>query len=85
MCRSCAAWTRANLSEQREGEQGKNPQEEVSSVEERISARDRIKQRERERKNREGREIELPNNLCAILENCRDLSVKHEFHINLKP
>jgi hypothetical protein len=35
--------------------------------------------RERERKNREEREIELPKDLCAILENCRDLSVKHNF------
>jgi hypothetical protein len=34
---------------------------------------------ERERKNREGREIELPMDLCANLENCRGLSVKHNF------
>jgi hypothetical protein len=32
---------------------GKSPQEEVPSVEERISARDRIKQRERERERTE--------------------------------
>jgi hypothetical protein len=40
---------------------------------------------ERERKNREGREIELPKDLCAISENCRGLSVMHKFLINLKP
>jgi hypothetical protein len=44
---------------------------------------ERIKQRER--KNRGGREIELPKDLCANLENYRDLSIKHKFHINLKP
>jgi hypothetical protein len=38
-----------------------------------------------ERKNRGGREIELPKDLCVNLENCRDLSVKHKFLINLKP
>jgi hypothetical protein len=26
-----------------------------------------------------------PKDLCVNLENCRDLSVKHKFHINLKP
>jgi hypothetical protein len=26
-----------------------------------------------------------PKDLCANLENCRDLSVKYKFHINLKP
>jgi hypothetical protein len=26
-----------------------------------------------------------PNDLCVKLENCRDLSVKHKFSINLKP
>jgi hypothetical protein len=40
---------------------------------------------ERERKNRGEREKELPKDLCVILENCRDLFVKHKFHINLKP
>jgi hypothetical protein len=39
----------------------------------------------RERKNRGGRELGFPKDLCVILENCRDLSVKHKFHINLKP
>jgi hypothetical protein len=43
----------------------------------------RIKQRER--KNREEREIGLPKDLCANLENYRDLFVKHKFLINLKP
>jgi hypothetical protein len=32
--------------------------------------------RQREKKNREERELELPKDLCAILENCRGLSVK---------
>jgi hypothetical protein len=39
----------------------------------------------REKRNRGEREKRLPKDLCAILENCRDLSVKHKFHINLKP
>jgi hypothetical protein len=38
-----------------------------------------------ESKNRGGREIEVPKDLCANSENCRDLSVKHKFLINLKP
>jgi hypothetical protein len=40
---------------------------------------------ERERKNRGGREKELPKDSCVKLENCRDPSVKHKFLINLKP
>jgi hypothetical protein len=40
-------------------------------VEERISARDK--------KNRGEREKRLPKDLCAISENCRDLSVKQNF------
>jgi hypothetical protein len=39
----------------------------------------------REKRNRGEREKRLPKDLCAILENCRDLSVKHKFLINLKP
>jgi hypothetical protein len=35
----------------------------------------------RERKNRGGREIEFPKDLCVNLENCRDLSVKHNFSL----
>jgi hypothetical protein len=50
---------------------------------ERDAREDKI-ERERERKNREGREIEFPKDLCANLENCRDLSVKHKFLINLE-
>jgi hypothetical protein len=42
-------------------------------VEEKISARDK--------KNRGGREIEFPKDLCVNLENCRDLSVKHKFSL----
>jgi hypothetical protein len=38
----------------------------------------------RKKKNREG-EKGFPKDLCANLENCRDLSVKHKFLINLKP
>jgi hypothetical protein len=45
----------------------------------------RKRQGRRERKNRGEREKELPKDLCVILENCRDLSVKHKFHINLNP
>jgi hypothetical protein len=37
------------------------------------------------RKNREEGQMEFPKGLCAISENCRDLSVKYKFHINLKP
>jgi hypothetical protein len=29
--------------------------------------------------------MDFPKDLCVILENCRGLSVKHKFHINLKP
>jgi hypothetical protein len=68
---------RANLSEQREGEQGKNPPGEVPSVEERISARDK--------KNTGEGEKGFPKDLYVNLENCSDLSVKHKFSINLKP
>jgi hypothetical protein len=40
----------------------------------------------REKKNREEKEKwNSPKDLCANLENCRDLSIKHKFHINLKP
>jgi hypothetical protein len=35
--------------------------------------------RQRKKKNREERELELPKDLCAILENCRDLLVKQNF------
>jgi hypothetical protein len=35
--------------------------------------------KQREKKNRRGREKELPKDLCANLENCRDLSVKYNF------
>jgi hypothetical protein len=34
---------------------------------------------QRKKKNRGEREIGLPKDLCVILENCRDLSVKHNF------
>jgi hypothetical protein len=37
------------------------------------------------RKNREEGQMEFPKDLCAISENYRDLSVKHNFLINLKP
>jgi hypothetical protein len=47
------------------------------------SARKKIEQREK--KNREEREIGFPKDLCVNLENCRDLSVKSNFSINLKP
>jgi hypothetical protein len=43
----------------------------------------RIKQREK--KNRGGREIELHKDLCANLENCRDLSVKYKFSLIYNP
>jgi hypothetical protein len=33
----------------------------------------------REKRNRGEREIELPKDLCVILGNCRDLSVKYNF------
>jgi hypothetical protein len=39
----------------------------------------------RGRTKREEGEIGFPKDLCAILENCRDVSVKHKFSINLKP
>jgi hypothetical protein len=38
----------------------------------------------REKRNRGEREKTLPKDLCAISENCRGLSVKHKFYINLK-
>jgi hypothetical protein len=37
------------------------------------------------KRNRGGREKELPKDLCVKSENCRGLSVKHRFSINLKP
>jgi hypothetical protein len=37
------------------------------------------------RESREEGQMEFPKGLCAILENCRDLFVKHKFPINLKP
>jgi hypothetical protein len=37
------------------------------------------------RESREEGQMEFPKGLCANLENCRDLSVKHKFLINLKP
>jgi hypothetical protein len=46
--------------------------------------RDQIKEEQRE-ENGGGREIGFPKDICTNLENCRDLSVKHKFHINLKP
>jgi hypothetical protein len=39
----------------------------------------------REKRNRGEREKRLPKDLCAILDNCKGLSVKHKFHIDLKP
>jgi hypothetical protein len=33
----------------------------------------------REKRNRGERENRLPKDLCAISENCRDLSIKHSF------
>jgi hypothetical protein len=39
----------------------------------------------RRRTEREEGELGFPKDLCVNLENCRDLSVKHKFHINLKP
>jgi hypothetical protein len=64
--------------EPRQGrKQGKKPQEEALPVEEKISARDK--------KNREEGEKGFPKDLCANLENCRDLSVMYKFLINLKP
>jgi hypothetical protein len=43
----------------------------------------------RRKSNRRGTEreegMEFPKDLCANSENYRDLSVKHKFHINLKP
>jgi hypothetical protein len=38
-----------------------------------------------EKRNRGEREKRLPQDLCINLENYRDLSVKHNFPINLKP
>jgi hypothetical protein len=64
-----AAWSRTK--EKRQGK--KKPQEEALPVEEKISARDK--------KNRGGREIEFPKDLCVNLENYRDLSVKHKFSL----
>jgi hypothetical protein len=63
-------------------------------VEIRLEARDRERETPavgkrkgaREKKNREEKEEwNSPKDLCTNLENCRDLSVKHKFHINLKP
>jgi hypothetical protein len=36
-------------------------------------------------RNRGEGEKRFPKDLCAISENCKGLSVKHKFHINLKP
>jgi hypothetical protein len=40
---------------------------------------------QREKKNRGEREIGFPKDLCVNSENCKRLSIKHKFHINLKP
>jgi hypothetical protein len=38
-----------------------------------------------EEEQREEGGMDFPKDLFANLENCRDFSVKHKFHINLKP
>jgi hypothetical protein len=53
-------------------EAGKTSQEEAPPGKKR-------KGRKRGRIEREEREIELPKDLCIILGNCRDLSIKHNF------
>jgi hypothetical protein len=70
--------------EKRMGGRGKSPGQRCRRPRKR-SAREKIKQRERGRKNRGEREIRFPKDLCINLENCRDLSIKHKFPINLKP
>jgi hypothetical protein len=44
-----------------------------------------VEEEQREGKNKGEGEKGFPKDLCANLENCRVLSVKHKFHINLKP
>jgi hypothetical protein len=39
----------------------------------------------RKKRSRGERERRLPKDLCTISKNCRDLSVKHKFLINLQP
>jgi hypothetical protein len=66
--------------EPRQGrEAGEEPQEEAPAKARERGAREKIKKRER--KNIEGREKELPNDSCVNLENCRDLSIKHNFSL----
>jgi hypothetical protein len=67
--------------EPRRGEKG------VARVEIRVEARERKmlpvgrkRKGTRIRESREG-EMEFPTDLCAILENYRDLSVKHKFSL----
>jgi hypothetical protein len=68
--------------EEREGGKGKIPwKRRRSNKRERRQGVDRA---EGEKKNRGGREKELPMDLCANSENCRDVFVKHKFLINLK-
>jgi hypothetical protein len=38
-----------------------------------------------EKRNRGEGGMDFPKDLCIISKNCRGLSVKHKFHINLKP
>jgi hypothetical protein len=63
--------------EEREGGRGKAPRKRHRPWGKRKDTR--------ERENRGGREIGFPKDLCANLENCKDLCVKPKFLINLKP
>jgi hypothetical protein len=65
--------------EEREGGRGKAPGKR------RRRWKKKRKRCQGERQNRERRKgNRLPKDLSAILENCKDLSVKHKFLINLK-
>jgi hypothetical protein len=66
------------------GEGGRGSRRCAAGGEKRVKGRQE-EDKQRERKNRGGREKELPKDLCVNSENCRDLSVKHKLLINLKP
>jgi hypothetical protein len=64
---------------EREGGKGKIPWKRRRSNKKERERRQGVDRAEREKKNRGGSEKELPKDLCANSENCRDLSVKHNF------
>jgi hypothetical protein len=72
------------LVEEREGGKGKIPWKRRRSNKRERERCQGVDRAEGEKKNRGGREKELPKDLCANSENYRDLFVNYKFLINLK-